>query len=766
MDHTLRPGLPDSRSTGNGPTSLPAADQKLRALSSLLDGLDQPASIAASTGEGFPSVLTPHDPANASHDNQQAMVRLGMAGCLFVALRAKHPPTANHSLRVALACSSWAAAMKIPDTERDEIEVASLLHDIGKIGGPDDVLRKPSRLTQDELALMSRHHRHGLEILLACCKSRKVLETVRFAPVWFDGSRNSLGRSGTELPLGSRMIAIVDAFDAMTTDHVYRRAMSRDRAIAELFESAATQFDPTLVQEFFDLNALDQIQLHEAVTDRWLHDIDPRQADSRWQIGPVLHSSAEQHVESMFNEKLLDNMHDGVIFVDTGLQIIRWNGGAETLTGLPTTSVVDKRWLPNLVEMWDEREQTIQDDDCPIAEAIRTGARACRKLSIATRDGSRVSVEVQVMPVVGTNGVTHGATLVLHDRSSETNLEERVQSLHIRATRDPLTQIHNRAEFDRTHARFVKEHLDRARPCSLIIADIDRFKQVNDTFGHQAGDNALVSFAALLQRSCRRGDLVARYGGEEFVLLCTDCDNATAAARAERIRRELAGIPQSTLNGKRLTASFGVTEVQMGDTPETMLRRADRAVYQAKKMGRNTVVQLGSGIHGEEPHTSRWWRSWLQRTPPDLLLKRNLVTTVPLKIAMEKLRGFVADHEAEILSLDEDKVVISFESRAASMQRCSRDRNVPFLIELTLAEKTMEGAGDSPRGGSSLRATVHVAIRPKRNRDRRQRNSVERARRVLSSLKSYLTAQEEFVHEKHKSDSRIRPKYKRARPKK
>jgi len=114
------------------------------------------------------------------------------------------------------------------------------------------------------------------------------------------------------------------------------------------------------------------------------------------------------------------------------------------------------------------------------------------------------------------------------------------------------------------------------------MCDLDRFKLVNDTYGHQAGDEAIKCLASLLKSCCRPGDLVARYGGEEFVLLSADCDNAAAARRAEQIRKALSQIPQPKMDGRSVTVSFGVTEIQPGDTPETMLRRADRALLMAK----------------------------------------------------------------------------------------------------------------------------------------------------------------------------------------
>ena len=99
---------------------------------------------------------------------------------------------------------------------------------------------------------------------------------------------------------------------------------------------------------------------------------------------------------------------------------------------------------------------------------------------------------------------------------------------------------------------------------------------------------------------------MARYGGEEFVVLCADCNNAAAAKRAEQMRKRLAEMHHPSLKGRRITASFGVTELQPGDTPETMLRRADRGLLQAKDQGRNQVMQLGDGFGTTKPKRG-WW---------------------------------------------------------------------------------------------------------------------------------------------------------------
>src|SRR6185503_14451887 len=146
----------------------------------------------------------------------------------------------------------------------------------------------------------------------------------------------------------------------------------------------------------------------------------------------------------------------------------------------------------------------------------------------------------------------------------------------------------------------------------------------------------------------------------------------------EEIRCELERTPQPALGGKCIASSFGVTELQAGDTPETMLRRADRALYQAKERGRNQVVQLGAGITGEtEPPRKMSWFAWLFGAPAEQLLQKNLVTAVPLNIAVEKLRGFIADHHGEVVPVEDHHIAIKIDGGGVDKMRRLGDREVP-----------------------------------------------------------------------------------------
>src|SRR5690606_10371383 len=124
-------------------------------------------------------------------------------------------------------------------------------------------------------------------------------------------------------------------------------------------------------------------------------------------------------------------------------------------------------------------------------------------------------------------------------------------------------------------------------PFSVIFLDIDYFKSINDTYGHTVGDEVLVDLARLLQHETYSGELVGRYGGEEFVVVCPGTDLMQSIKRAERLRVAISRGHLGNVKGLEVTASFGVTQSEPGDSVESIIRRADKALYKAKDLGRN-----------------------------------------------------------------------------------------------------------------------------------------------------------------------------------
>ena len=181
---------------------------------------------------------------------------------------------------------------------------------------------------------MAGTRKMSLEILRRSCTSPQMLEIVENVAAWYDGSRQDFPLSGRQIPLGARMIAIVEAFDAMTTDHVYRPARSQERAMAELFECSGTQFDPELVEQFAEFRQADPTAIRWEVAHRWLRSLDPAVVDSFWELNASVLAERSPPSTRLFQGRLLDNMYDAVVFIDAAGRVVLWNRGAERLTGM------------------------------------------------------------------------------------------------------------------------------------------------------------------------------------------------------------------------------------------------------------------------------------------------------------------------------------------------------------------------------------------------------------------------------------------------
>lgn len=185
---------------------------------------------------------------------------------------------------------------------------------------------------------------------------------------------------------------------------------------------------------------------------------------------------------------------------------------------------------------------------------------------------------------LGIKGVTTAVVLI------GATIVEWTTSLRESSERDPLTGLLNRGTFEqRMRTKIPRAHAE-GRPLSLVVADIDHFKQVNDIWGHQAGDQAISNFGQLIEKTVRSDDTPGRIGGEEFCIAVWNCENLPAVRLAERIRKAFVQIKHDGLNDDiRLTASFGVATARPGESYERLFARADAALYRAKTNGRDRV---------------------------------------------------------------------------------------------------------------------------------------------------------------------------------
>jgi len=198
---------------------------------------------------------------------------------------------------------------------------------------------------------------------------------------------------------------------------------------------------------------------------------------------------------------------------------------------------------------------------------------------------------------------------ITQQKLAEQQLEEANRQLEILATTDGLTGLLNRRTLFERLEEEVRRCRRSGRPLAAVLMDIDRFKAVNDRYGHQAGDLVLVRFAQLLRENSRPYDLVARYGGDEFILVLLEADAERARSAAERLRDRLAHNPMMLESAEELiiTASFGVAEggPEPGETIEAIVGRADEALYQGKEQGRDRVVVAAASIHGGQPSSDQ-----------------------------------------------------------------------------------------------------------------------------------------------------------------
>jgi len=200
------------------------------------------------------------------------------------------------------------------------------------------------------------------------------------------------------------------------------------------------------------------------------------------------------------------------------------------------------------------------------------------------KDGSIMTGELQVIPHIDAAGRVVELIGVTRDISDRKATEA---ALHSLAVTDTLTGVWNR----RQGTDLIAADLAARRPgqaLSLLMLDIDHFKSINDTFGHQAGDHVLIEIASRLRRSLRGNDMVARWGGEEFVVLLRDCPLRNALKLAEDIRSGIGEVPFGPLGS--LTVSIGAAEIRTNENLASWLGRADQALYRAKRAGRNEVV--------------------------------------------------------------------------------------------------------------------------------------------------------------------------------
>ncbi|MGV8933387.1 MAG: diguanylate cyclase, partial [Gallionellaceae bacterium] len=273
---------------------------------------------------------------------------------------------------------------------------------------------------------------------------------------------------------------------------------------------------------------------------------------------------------------------DAVIMINSCGNISHWNPAAEKMFGYAAAEAIGLN-LHNLVAPARYREA----HNSGFASFIQSGKGVLigevTELEAQRRDGSEFPIEISISSVK-IKDQWH-AVAIVRDITVRKLADEHLKEL---ASTDVLTGALNRRRFNEV----LNNELERAKRYGstfiLIIFDIDHFKRINDTFGHQAGDQVLIKLALLVAKSIRATDLFARWGGEEFTVLAAHYDTDSPVSLAEKLRMLIAEFDFAEVG--TVTCSFGTTEYVVGDTEASILKRADKNLYKAKNSGRNCVV--------------------------------------------------------------------------------------------------------------------------------------------------------------------------------
>lgn len=288
---------------------------------------------------------------------------------------------------------------------------------------------------------------------------------------------------------------------------------------------------------------------------------------------------------------IVENMRDGIYFVDRDRRITFWNRGAERITGYLAAEVVGSRCSDNLLIHVDAAGRQLCRGACPLMASMTDGASHEAEVFLHHKQGHRLPVWVQTSPLLDDEGRFTGAVEVFTETSTRQALSQQVEELKKLALIDPLTELPNRRHFEaQLHSQL--EELRRSRVSfGLLFIDIDHFKQVNDLHGHSVGDQVLSTVAKTLLHAIRPFDLAARWGGEEFTGIFPHAQAEDLLGIADRLRILVANSPAETDTGPlTVTISIGGTVASPDDSPATLLKRADDLLYQSKANGRNRVA--------------------------------------------------------------------------------------------------------------------------------------------------------------------------------
>lgn len=640
---------------------------------------------------------------------------------LMLALQYRDPAIVHHARRVAALSVGVAEQLGWEGRNLQILEAACLLHDIGKVGIPDIILHKPGRLAPDEAELMGLLYRLAGDVLQACGADADVVQIVTQSQYHFNGATHEFSVIGSDVHQGARILSVADTYDSLVTSQVFRAAMTHDEAMDVLQRGAGSQYDGNVISamtRWFEFSEIPE-ELQDARHDQY-------------QLSPdeVIEAGSLSHVFSYLY--LLESLYHGFYISSNDGRVQVWNHGCAELMGIPHEQIIGQPGPGGHIRYRQQSGQELGLNECPIRLAIETGRTQSSELQIQRADGEWLSVEVQTLPLIDSAGQLQGVAEIFRDASGGRE-KGHYRDLRLMASRDALTHVANRGELKKRLELEFAACRDRKfeSPFSIIFLDVDHFKKCNDTYGHAAGDEVLISVARLLQHEMYSGELVARYGGEEFVVLCPEMSLDDAFQKAERLRIALQKATVVKTDAFKVTASFGVAELEPDDEPDDVLQRADKALYVSKNRGRNCTSKLTAAqLASNDPN----------RVRPSLEVPDQFVCDVRLKACIAadmivyKLKAFVEGIGARLGKVTETSVTLRHGNRSFLNSWGTTADKQPVEIRLDIGDSTTM----TQRGANRL-VEIHVHIEPL-GRVRSVDLFQGRCRCLLKDLREYLAA--------------------------
>jgi diguanylate cyclase (GGDEF)-like protein/putative nucleotidyltransferase with HDIG domain len=564
------------------------------------------------------------------HVEDMAGLHLRTIEALALAIEAKDQTTHDHLQRVRIYAIELAKRLNVSSEEMEALRAAALLHDIGKLAVPEHIISKPGRLTREEFEKMKIHPIVGAEILERVQFPYPVVPIVRSHHEKWDGSGYPDGLKGEQIPMGARILSVVDCLDALASNRQYRGALPLDEAMKRVQAESGQSFDPRIV----DLLARHYVELEEIARSQSDHvERQKLSTDLKVQRGLAPAAGFEKSKSAEPNRTtFLSSIAAARQEAQTLFELSHDLGNSLSLD--ETLSVLSVR-LKRLVPFDSVATYILRGEELVPEHVSGENFRLFASLRIPLGLGlsgwvgqNRKSIlngnpavepgyvddparfrplrSAISVPLEGLQGVVGVMTLYHSERDIYTSDHLRIllaisskvalsvenalafQQAENSATTDYLTELPN--------ARSLFLHLDReiARcrrskgEVTVMVCDLNGFKQINDRFGHLEGNRILKLFAKSLQGSCREYDYVARMGGDEFVIVAPGLNLAAATARGICLSEMATAAGREVCGEDLLSLSVGCAIFpEDGTDAEKLLAEADRRMYIEKQQHHN-----------------------------------------------------------------------------------------------------------------------------------------------------------------------------------